>query len=315
MDFSIIIPAKNEQGYLPACLESLSRLAYPQEAYEVLMVDNGSTDNTVAIAQQYGARVFVCPELTIAGLRNFGARHAQGRCLVFLDADCTVASDWLIAASLWLDQADVCCFGNPPDIPEQSTWVQQAWYCMRHKRHLVEEVDWFGSAHMFIQKEIFDRIDGFDETLITCEDYDVSFRLRQYGRIIADKRICVTHHRDPATLSHFFRKERWHGISNISGLSRHGLHLRELPSLLAPIVFIVCLVATAIGMVVSVVQGDAFLFCCGVAFLLLWQLPIFLLAMLKGRTVTSFRLRLGLYLLLNIYFFARGTAMFRKWSR
>jgi len=314
MDFSVIIPAKNEQEYLPACLGSLSQLDYPQEAYEVLVVDNGSTDNTVEIAKQYGAKVFVQPELTIAGLRNFGAGQAQGRCLVFLDADCTVAPDWLTTASLWLDQSDVCCFGSPPESPENGTWVQKTWYIVRCKQDMVEEVEWLESMNMFVRKEIFARINGFDETLTTCEDYDLSLRLRKHGRIVADKRIRAIHHGEAATLGHFYRKERWRGVSNISGLARHGLHLRELPSLLAPTVFVLCLAITTIVLIVSVVKGEALSFWLAVAFLLLWQLPIFALAMLKGRKSSSFRLCLGLYLLLNAYFLARGMAMFR-WKR
>ena len=310
MDFSVIIPAKNEQGYLPVCLDSLSQLDYPREAYEVLVIDNGSTDNTVEIAKQYGTKVLVQPGLTIAGLRNFGASQAIGRCLVFLDADCTVAPDWLTAASLWLDQADVCCFGGPPEIPEQSTWVQKAWYCVRSKRQLVEEAEWLESMNMFVRKEVFAQVHGFDETLTTCEDYDLSLRLKKYGRIAADKRIRAIHHGEAATLSHFYRKERWRGVSNIAGLARHGLHLRELPSLLVPIVFLLCLMVAAVALIVSVTNGGL-MFCFFAAFLLLWQLPIFVLAMLKGRKSASIQLRLGLYLLLNTYFLARGMATFR----
>jgi len=315
MDFSVIIPAKNEQGYLPACLDSLAQLDYPRENYEVLVIDNGSTDNTVEIAGQYGAQVFIRPELTIAGLRNFGASHAQGRFLVFLDADCTVASDWLTAASEWLDKVDVCCFGGPPEIPEQSTWVQKAWYCVRNKRHLVEEVEWLESMNMFVRKDVFAQVRGFDETLTTCEDYDLSLRLQKHGRIVADKRIKVVHHGEAATLGHFYLKERWRAVSNIFGLIRHGLHLRELPSLLAPIVFLLCLVVTAVALVVSVVKSGAVSFWLVVAFLLLWQLPIFILAMLKSRESISIWLRLELYLLLNTYFLARGMAMFQSITR
>jgi glycosyltransferase involved in cell wall biosynthesis len=313
MDFSVIIPAKNEQKYLGHCLQSLSQLDYPREAYEVLVIDNGSTDNTVEIANQYEAQVFVRPELTIAGLRNFGASHAQGRFLVFLDADCAVSTDWFTAASAWLEQADVCCFGGPPESPENGTWVQKAWYIVRCKTCMVEEVEWLESMNMFVRKEIFDRVHGFDETLTTCEDYDLSLRLKKHGRIVADKRIRAAHHGEAATISHFYRKECWRGVSNISGLIRHGLHVGELPSLLAPIIFLLCLALTAVGLVVSVVKGGWLAFCFFAAFLLLWQSPIFLLAMLKSKTSASFRLRLGLYLLLNTYFLARGMAMLRGW--
>ncbi|MCL1979929.1 MAG: glycosyltransferase [Proteobacteria bacterium] len=315
MDFSVIIPAKNEQKYLGLCLQSLSQLDYPREAYEVLVIDNGSTDKTVEIAQQYGAQVFVRPELTIAGLRNLGASHAQGRFLVFLDADCTVVSDWFTAASGWLEQADVCCFGGPPEVPEEGTWVQHTWFMVRGKHHLVEDVEWLESMNMFVRKEIFDRVHGFDETLTTCEDYDLSLRLRPYGRIVADKRIRAVHHGEAATLGHFFRKECWRGVSNISGLIRHGFRLRELPSLFAPVAFLLCLVVTIVALAVSVAKGGWPAICFFVVFLLGWQAPIFLLAMLKGKTSPSCQQRLGLYLLLNVYFMARGVALLRGWRR
>lgn len=315
MDFSIIIPAKNEQGYLPACLDSLAQLDYPPSRYEVLVIDNGSTDNTVAIARQYGAQVFVRPELTIAGLRNFGASNAQGRFLVFLDADCTVAPNWLTAASVWLDQADVCCFGGPPEVPKEGTWVQHAWFIVRCKHHMVEDVEWLESMNMFARKEIFDRAHGFNEKLTTCEDYDLSLRLKRHGRIVADKRVRAVHHGEAATLSHFFRKECWRGASNISGLIQHGLHLRELPSLFAPVVFLLCLVITVVTLAVLIAKGGWPEFRFLAVFLLCWQVPIFLLAMLKGKTRASFQRRLGLYLLLNVYFMARGMSMLRGWRK
>jgi glycosyltransferase involved in cell wall biosynthesis len=315
MNFSIIIPAKNEQGYLPACLASLAQLDYPPSGYEVLVIDNGSTDNTVAIAQQYGVQVFVRPELTIAGLRNFGASNAQGRFLVFLDADCTVAPNWLTAASLWLGQADVCCFGGPPEVPKEGTWVQHAWFIVRCKHHTVEDVEWLESMNMFARRESFDQADGFDESLTTCEDYDLSLRLKQHGRIVADKRVRAVHHGEAATLSHFFRKECWRGVSNIAGLMRHGLHFREIPSLLVPIVFLLCLAVTIVALIGSVVKGGGGAFCFFATCLLGWQLPIFLLAMLKNRPSGTFQLRLGLYVLLNVYFLARGMSMLRGWRK
>lgn len=310
MDFSIIIPAKNEEVNLPRCLDSLARLAAWPGGFEVLVIDNGSTDRTEAIAREHGARVYVRPELTIAGLRNFGAGQAKGRMLVFLDADCTVAPDWLQAAARWLDEADVCCFGGPPEVPEDGTWVQKAWALVRVKRQTVEEVEWLESMNMFVRREIFDLVRGFDERLATCEDYDLSLRLKAHGRLVADRRIRAIHHGEAATPGQFFRKERWRGMGNLSGLRRHGLHWRELPSLLAPLVALLCLVLTLFALLVlAVSKGRMGLELLAVV-LAGWQLPILLLALWKSRMVSSLRQSLGLHALLNLYFLARGTSMF-----
>ena len=130
---SIIIPAKNEEKYLPLCLESICNLDYPKEAVEVIVVDNGSTDRTREIAQSFGATVLLDYTKYVSGLRNLGARDAKGEILAFVDADCTVSPDWLQTASQYFDANEVVAWGAPPDIPEDATWVQSSWYLIRKK--------------------------------------------------------------------------------------------------------------------------------------------------------------------------------------
>jgi len=313
MEFSIIIPAKNEELNLPRCLASLAELESPSNIYEVLLIDNGSSDQTVGIAERFGVKVFIRPEATIAGLRNFGASRAQGQILAFLDADCTVAPDWLHAASIWREHWDVCCFGSPPEAPEDGTWVQKAWFIIRCKQHMVEDVDWLESMNMFTRKDTFATVGGFDEGLITCEDYDLSLRLKQHGRLVADKRIRAIHHGEAATLRRFYQKESWRGRSNLSGLLHHGVHWRELPSLLTPLIYFLCFVVSIICSVLVLfgVVNVSFFFLT--LWLILWQAPILLLALLKGPIGCTLKLRLQLYLLLNLYFLARGITMLRRW--
>jgi glycosyltransferase involved in cell wall biosynthesis len=224
MDFSIIIPAKNEENNLAQCLRSIAELDYPKDAFEVLVIDNGSTDNTVEIARSYGAEVHVKPEMTISGLRNFGSSIARGKTLSFIDADCTVLADWLKSASIWDEHPEVCCYGGPPTIPERATWVQKSWYIVRKKSQEIEDVDWLESMNMFVRKKAFVDVSGFDESLQTCEDYDLSLRLKEHGRIVADRRINAVHHGEASTVAHFYQKESWRGISNLAGLKRHGFH-------------------------------------------------------------------------------------------
>jgi GT2 family glycosyltransferase len=221
-----------------------------------------------------------------------------------------VAPDWLRQAARYLNQPEVVCFGGPPDVPADATWVQRAWLLVRRKAQDVQQVEWLESMNMFVRREAFTAVGGFDESLRTCEDYDLSLRLAKRGRIVADAAINAVHHGEAATLSHFYRKERWRGIGNFHGLRRHGWCWRELPSLMMPPAYLLCLGLTVAAAVAAVgrfgVSPEAWLL--GV---LAWQLPILLLAWRKSRNSDELRLRAALYLLLNVYFLARAQAMLR----
>src|SRR3954464_650591 len=99
LTFTFVIPTYNEAANIGRCLESIAALDYPSSAFDVIVVDNGSADSTVSIAQGFADRlrlqVLTLPKVRIAALRNFGAKHAIGEFLVFMDADCTCKPDAL----------------------------------------------------------------------------------------------------------------------------------------------------------------------------------------------------------------------------
>jgi glycosyltransferase involved in cell wall biosynthesis len=307
MQFSIIIPSKNEEANIGRCLDSIGQVHWDKDQYEIIVVDNGSTDRTVEIARQKGAAVYVKPELTISGLRNFGARQAAAEILVFIDADCTVDYRWLCEAVRYLPRQDVVCFGSPPIVPENASWVQKAWFEVRRKSVTVGETDWLESMNMFVRRYAFAECGGFDEALVTCEDYDLSYRLKKIGFLLNDNRVAAVHHGEAATAAHFFRKEMWRGVSNFRGLLRHGVILREIPSLVAPSVHCLLLVAVASG---PLLYRTAAYRAVLVVFLL-WQSVLFLLSFRKNRQISSPIRVVQLYCLLNVYFLARGLAVFR----
>lgn len=312
MEFSIIIPAKNEEKNIGTCLDSINAMVFESCRFEVLVIDNGSSDLTVEIAKTKGAKVYEKPDFTIAGLRNFGVAEAKGEVLAFLDADCTVAPDWLTEASRYLGNKEVVCFGCPPGIPADATWVQKAWFRIRERKGLVDEVEWLESMNMFVPRQAFSSAGGFNEQLVTCEDYDLSLRLKRFGRIIADPRIVAVHHGEASDIRHFFRKEHWRGTSNFQGLKSHGIRWREVPSLIIPPVY--CLLALlSLGyLLVSILLGGRAPGSGLAALMLVWQSPLALLALWKTRNSFDARAASQLFFLLNVYFLARGLAVFRR---
>lgn len=310
MQFSVVIPAKNERENIGRCLDSIFQVDWDPEEYEVIVIDNGSSDDTPLIAAEKGAKVYLQPDLTISGLRNFGASMAKGELLAFMDADCTVEPSWLRAASRYLGAEDIVCFGSPPQVPPEATWVQQAWYQVRRKKEEVGETAWLESMNMFVRREAFSRCQGFDEHLATCEDYDISLRLKALGKVITDSRVVAYHFGEARTVAHFFRKERWRGIGNLRGVLRHGVKAGELPSILLPVLHCLALFSLPLSLLLRAPLGATTPVFVAALFLA-WQ--AFLLCVSLARYYRkSLRLVPQIYLLLNVYYLARGVAMLRQ---
>ena len=311
IDFSIIIPAKNEADHIGPCIDSIHK--NPQDggvSWEIIVVDNGSEDATVALARSRRATVYIKPDMSISALRNFGASVAGGHILAFMDADCTVAEDWLGAALRHADEEGLACFGSPPGIPENHTWVQSTWYQVRQKEEGISHVPWLESMNMFVPKDLFMRVGGFNEALVTCEDVDLSYRLSRHGRILSDTDIHAVHHGEARTTSDFFRKERWRGQSNIAGIKEHGVRFDELPSILLPLYYGVMPILLC---VTAFFYGAPFFLMSG----LLWQAPILLLSAVKLKGRFGWNTLFSLAVLYNVYFAARFISMmtFRRKSR
>ena len=215
VSISIIIPALNEERMIGRCLESLTQLDFACERFEVILVDNGSRDKTLAIAESFqdrlNLRVLQITGVRISGLRNAGARAASGEILAFLDADCLAPYDWLdrIFALAPADNAGV--LGAHYLLPEDSTWVGKTWHTYQEAPKS-GEVSHIPAGDLIMRREDFLRIGGFDESIQTNEDYELCERTRAAGmHVRAFPEIGVVHLGTAQSLRVFFRKQAWHG--------------------------------------------------------------------------------------------------------
>ena len=215
VSISIIIPALNEERMIGRCLESLAKLALAHGRFEVLVVDNGSRDKTLEIAESFqdrlNLRILQKANVRISALRNLGARAAAGDILAFLDADCLAPEDWLDCI-LELAPADGAgVLGAHYLLPNDATWVGRTWHRYQEAPKS-GEVSHVPAGDLIMRRKDFLRLGGFDESIQTNEDYELCERARKSGmQVRAFPRIGVVHLGTAQSLRVFFRKQAWHG--------------------------------------------------------------------------------------------------------
>ena len=248
MRLTTIVPVRNDAVRLARCLASLAADAVPSGT-EVIVADNGSTDDSARVARESGARVLELPGLRVSELRNSAAREATGDLLAFVDADHQLLAGWTTAAIDSMRDETVGAAGAKYLPPPGGTWVQQMYGVLRGRTAGRGETEWLGSGNMVVRRRAFDQVGGFDDSLEACEDVDLCRRLRAAGfRIIADERLRSVHHGNPPTLGALFRAERWRGRNNLQVSLRGPLTLRDLPSVVAPVLTLAALVVLVAGL-------------------------------------------------------------------
>lgn len=214
LDVAFVIPAYNEEKFISATLASIERAMAGRSAYEVVVVDNGSSDRTAELARAAGARVLIAAAGTVGALRNLGARHATARALVFLDADVELTDSWgenIHATLRELRERPATITGSHCGIPANASWLERYWFAPRRS----ERVSHMNSGHLIVDRAYFEQLGGFAAEMQTGEDYEFSRRALEHGAdLIDDARLPVVHHGFPRTLRAFLRREVWHGLGD-----------------------------------------------------------------------------------------------------
>jgi glycosyltransferase involved in cell wall biosynthesis len=251
VSISIIIPALNEERMIGRCLESLAKLAFSRDRFEVLVVDNGSRDKTLDIAESFqdrlSLRILQKANVRISALRNLGARAAAGDILAFLDADCLAPEDWLdrILELAPADGAGV--LGAHYLLPNDATWVGRTWHRYQEAPKS-GEVSHVPAGDLIMRRKDFLRLGGFDESIQTNEDYELCERARKSGmQVRAFPRIGVVHLGTAQSLRVFFRKQAWHGTHVIKVFLRDVLKSHNRKAVFFAVYTLLCLLAVIAG--------------------------------------------------------------------
>lgn len=237
-DVTVVVCTHNRAAYLPACLDSLLRQDLPRERFEILVVDNASTDGTAAVCLSYqdrGVRRIYDSVPGLSHARNVGWRAARGDLVAYLDDDAIACESWLsaVVAAFRSVAPPPAGLGGPVrlqwDLPEPA-WMNAP---LRQPLGAVDwgsaprkllPSEWIIGANCIYSRKCLERLDGFDERLgrkgsclLSGEETLLQRRIEDAGGFLYYVPAAAIRHRvtpDRTCPEWFYRRYFWGGVSD-----------------------------------------------------------------------------------------------------
>ena len=206
---SIIIPTYNEEKDIEQCLISLNEQDYTNK--EIIIVDDGSTDNTVNIIKNFpNINVFKGIHGGAGYSRNIGSQYAKGEILIFIDADMTFEKNYLknLIGPIVNDRSEEI-IGTTHDyevVINTENWISNLWGPIRVSREQAKNVKIFRA----IRKDKFLELGGFDLKFSYADDQSLWIKYKVCP-VVANNTTC--YHKNPETLTSTFKQAKWIGSS------------------------------------------------------------------------------------------------------
>jgi len=219
---TVVVPVYNGAMTIANCLESLLAQTYPQDRYEIIVVENGSTDETTRVVEKYPVRLFHNEVRGPAAARNRGIRESTADIIAFTDADCVVTPTWLV--ELIKPYADPSIGGVGGDIQpyrhpgrtlvelfndQHSPWTNY----LTGKPEFLPQLYTPNASY---RRALLVAIKGFDERILTGEDVEMSWRIQmELGTKIMFTPTAVVYHHHRSTRQGLSRQYRQYGFGEV----------------------------------------------------------------------------------------------------
>lgn len=211
---SVIVCTYNGSKTIRDCMEGLSCLDYP--AYEVIVVDDGSTDESAAIAREYGFRVISTKNCGLSSARNTGMKAATGEIIAYLDDDAYPDPDWLAYLAAGFMNSRHAALGGPNIPPKGDGWIAE---CVANAPggpvHVLvsdQEAEHIPGCNMAFRKAALQEIRGFDPSFRTAgDDVDVCWRLQEKGFTLGFSPAAVVWHHRRNSIAAYWKQQVGYG--------------------------------------------------------------------------------------------------------
>jgi len=217
------VPVLNREKDIGECLDSLLAVDYP--SFEIIVVDNGSTDGTREVTSKYPVKTVLESSRGAYRARNKGIARAQGEIVAFTDSDCVVDRNWLRKlAESYSDETVggvgglVSPYKTDRLIGEFASLGPQEIFQSPQRVKIKQSTKSFphsalGSGNMSFRKEILLEVGGFFEELIACADYDLCWKVQRAGYQLIYEPEAIVYHKPRTSLSELIRQYYGLGVS------------------------------------------------------------------------------------------------------
>ena len=225
LQFSIIVPTWNAEKILPLCLQALERQTIAKDRYEIIVIDDGSTDHSAEIVQKFSAGYHFQENQGPAAARNRGAALSKGSIIFFTDADCVPDPNWLEEMSAPFARTEVTAVKGAYRTEQKSIVARFAQlefeerFAMLEKNNSIDMVDTYSAG---FRKEIFQALGGFDTRFPAAnnEDTELSYRMAEQGHtMVFNPRAVVRHLNHPDSIKRYFCLKFQPGLLENDGVS------------------------------------------------------------------------------------------------
>ncbi|MEO8576944.1 MAG: glycosyltransferase [Gemmatimonadales bacterium] len=231
---SVIVPIYNGERTIGECVESIFALSFPRDDFELLLIDNASTDGTRKILDLYNDRAVILHEAKRgpAAARNCGLRRAMGETVAFTDADCVVDRDWLARIIAPLKDAGVGIAGGMIRAIKPCNAVEEFGERIHDHQLAIEHYSppYAITMNWASRRSVLEKAGPFDEELLRCEDCDLAYRIVAAGYRIVHEPAAVVYHRNERSLGGLIAEGYAHGYHSISLLNKHEEFVRAFVS-------------------------------------------------------------------------------------
>lgn len=207
---SVVVPAWNAEGVLPGLLTALQAQTAD---HELVLVDTGSADGTVALAEEANARVVTAPRRNRSLARNLGVGAARGELIAFTDADCVPVPGWVEAIEACLSSAPLVSGPVRIETSSQPNAAERFDRLWRYPQERYAEAGVGTSANLGIRRDAFDAAGGYDPRFHHGEDTDLCLRAADAGHRLAWCSDAEVAHPAATSLGEVARRGFEHGAS------------------------------------------------------------------------------------------------------